>query len=191
MAAQAKPRIFSACSRKRAGILAARPASCLHIHPIRRETATMTKRLICILGLAPVFGLALLMAATAQGGQASASLTLTIDNIRHDTGALMIAVHSQETGFDGAVGGKQVAVDGDSVVTVEFNGLAPGRYALRVFHDVNGNGALDTNVMGIPVEPFGFSNNVMGMMGPPSFDQAAFEIAPGGNDHVISLMHMN
>ncbi|KLN52367.1 DUF2141 domain-containing protein [Variovorax paradoxus] len=54
-----------------------------------------------------------------------------------------------------------------------FTGLAPGRYALRAFADENGNGKLDTNLMGMPTERYGFSNDAKGNRAAPAFEAAA------------------
>ncbi|CAN5559268.1 DUF2141 domain-containing protein [soil metagenome] len=54
-----------------------------------------------------------------------------------------------------------------------FMGLPPGRYVLKSFADENGNGKLDTNIVGLPTERYGFSNDAKGRMGPPGFDAAA------------------
>ena len=43
-------------------------------------------------------------------------------------------------------------------------------FAITSFHDLDGNQQLNTNWMGIPIEPYGFSNNARGMMGPPDFE---------------------
>ena len=43
-------------------------------------------------------------------------------------------------------------------------------------HISNNNQKLDYNFLGVPTEQFGFSNNVMGLFGSPSFDQASFRI---------------
>ena len=59
---------------------------------------------------------------------------------------------------------------------VVFVGLAPGRYALRVYADENGNGKLDTNLVGLPTERYGFSNDAKGTMGPPGFEAAAISV---------------
>lgn len=67
------------------------------------------------------------------------------------------------------------------VVRLQFPDPAPGTYAVKVFHDVNDNGVLDTNWMGIPKEPYGFSNDAMGTFGPPSFQQASFKVGVGTN----------
>ena len=59
----------------------------------------------------------------------------------------------------------------------EINGMVPyGEYAIAIFVDANGNGKMDKNFLGIPKEQYGFSNNVMGRMAAPSFEQAKFEV---------------
>jgi uncharacterized protein (DUF2141 family) len=50
--------------------------------------------------------------------------------------------------------------------------------AIAVFQDNDGNGKLTKSQMGIPREPYGFSNNARGILGPPKFKQAAFELEP-------------
>ncbi|MBL6715485.1 MAG: DUF2141 domain-containing protein [Pseudomonadales bacterium] len=61
----------------------------------------------------------------------------------------------------------------DFTATFELPG---GTYAVGVFHDVDGDEALSKNFLGIPKEPFGFSNNVRGRFGPPSFKDASISI---------------
>lgn len=62
------------------------------------------------------------------------------------------------------------------IVRAEFTDVPPNRYALKAFHDVNANGALDTNWMGMPKEPYGFGNDAMGTFGPPDFAAASFDV---------------
>ena len=54
--------------------------------------------------------------------------------------------------------------------------VAPGTYAIGIFHDANLNNRLDNYFFGVPREQYGFSNNARGFMGPPSFDDAAFKV---------------
>ncbi|WP_439588016.1 DUF2141 domain-containing protein [Hydrogenophaga sp.] len=61
----------------------------------------------------------------------------------------------------------------DGAAQTVFTGLPAGRYAIKSFADENGNARLDTNIVGLPTERYGFSNNARGRMGPPSFDAAA------------------
>ncbi len=58
--------------------------------------------------------------------------------------------------------------------------LAPGDYAISIFHDSNGNGDLDTNFIGIPKEPVALSNNARPKFGPPKYKDAVFTLAADG-----------
>jgi uncharacterized protein (DUF2141 family) len=61
------------------------------------------------------------------------------------------------------------------VVEFTLRNVKPGSYAVAVFHDLNGNGRLDRNFIGLPNEPYGFSNDV-GRRGPPNFDGALIAV---------------
>ncbi|MEI9953062.1 MAG: DUF2141 domain-containing protein [Pseudomonadota bacterium] len=60
-----------------------------------------------------------------------------------------------------------------------FEKIPPGVYALSAFHDQNSNGKLDTNLLSIPSEDYGASNNARGTFGPPSFEDAKFAYRGG------------
>lgn len=74
-------------------------------------------------------------------------------------------------------------------VTVHFENLPAGNYAVSVMHDENENGELDSNFVGIPTEGFGFSNDAKAMFGPPSYDKCVFhhETAERINIHLKYL----
>ena len=57
-----------------------------------------------------------------------------------------------------------------------IEGLAPGRYGIMAFHDKNSDGKLNTLPIGLPTEPYGFSNNARGRFGPPNWQAASFEV---------------
>ena len=54
--------------------------------------------------------------------------------------------------------------------------IPDGEYAIAFFIDTNGNKKLDKNFLGIPKEQFGFSNNAMGTLSAPTFEQAKFTV---------------
>ena len=57
-------------------------------------------------------------------------------------------------------------------------GLAPGQYGAMIFQDLNKDGKMNFNLVGMPLEPYGFSNNSRGLFGPPRLPEpvrAAFE----------------
>lgn len=127
--------------------------------------------------------------AAALGAAASdeASLTVEVEGLAPQ-GAVMMALFATPEAWNGgeAVAGQRVAVESHTV-TVEFGALPAGDYAIRMYHDVDGDGELDMNLMGIPSEPFGFSNNARGRFGPASWDDAVFTIRPGENSHALDL----
>jgi uncharacterized protein (DUF2141 family) len=61
-------------------------------------------------------------------------------------------------------------------ISVALDNVAPGAYAVSIFHDENDNGKLDAGAYGIPVEKTGSSNNAKGKYGPPSFDDCKFMV---------------
>jgi uncharacterized protein (DUF2141 family) len=60
--------------------------------------------------------------------------------------------------------------------TVLVKGVPPGTWAVVVYQDENTNGELDTNLLGIPKEAYGFSRDARSKFGPPGFDDAAIEV---------------
>ena len=74
--------------------------------------------------------------------------------------------------------------------SVRFEDLPFGTYAVKVYHDENSNEKLDTNWVRMPKEGFGFSNNVMGRFGPPSFDAAKFEFSQPLQRVEIEIRHL-
>ena len=72
----------------------------------------------------------------------------------------------------------------------EFSGIAPGTYAISVFHDENSNGKLDTKFMGIPREGVAASHNAKGHFGPPKFEAAAFPFTGGRLELKITINYL-
>ncbi|MDR0612870.1 MAG: DUF2141 domain-containing protein, partial [Dysgonamonadaceae bacterium] len=74
--------------------------------------------------------------------------------------------------------------------SLEFSVELPeGEYAISVYHDENDNNKLDTGVFGIPTEGYGFSNNVKGFMGPPSFKESKFSLTKDSTLIRINLIN--
>ena len=71
-------------------------------------------------------------------------------------------------------------------VELRVRNVKPGTYAIAVFHDVNGNGKLDRSFIGLPNEPYGFSNDV-GRRGPPSFEAARIVVREPATTVVIPI----
>jgi uncharacterized protein (DUF2141 family) len=146
------------------------------------------------LALAIVLTAAAVPLATAAGEApappaAGATLTVTFQHIATPSGSVMVAlVDSPEAYASKAppVGSSRIVV-GATTAEITFSGLKPGTYAIRSFHDLNGDGKINTNPFGIPIEPYAFSNNARGGMGPPSWGAAAFAVKAGDNRQTIDI----
>ncbi|MXY49364.1 MAG: DUF2141 domain-containing protein [Gemmatimonadetes bacterium] len=129
------------------------------------------------------------MATPATGGD----LEITVEGISDDEGNVMVALHDESgmegfPGANGAIAAQWMRAAPGSLRFV-FLDLSPGRYAVAVFHDDNGNDELDTNILGIPSEGTGFSRNAQGNFGPPSFHDAAVEISSdSGTTHTTATL---
>lgn len=107
----------------------------------------------------------------------AADLTVVVHNVQSAQGTVRVALYNTEQGFpDKLCLWCQRVPAREGGVKVIFVDLPVGTYALSVFHDINTNGKLDTNFAGVPIEPYGFSNDVRGIFGPPSFAKATFTI---------------
>lgn len=107
----------------------------------------------------------------------AADLRVTVTNGPPGPATLYIALFDTEQAFSGSqamLSQKVEMVDG--VAQWVFSGVPQGRYAVKSFADENANARLDTNLIGLPVERYGFSNNARGRMGPPTFDAAAVQV---------------
>jgi len=130
--------------------------------------------------------LAVVLACFAAFQVQAADLTVTLHDVRARTGLLKLAVVDSQASWDGQA--KPVHADGappqGNAATFVFKGLKPGAYAVLVTHDENGNGTLDTNMIGMPIEAYGFSNNPK-VMRKPTWDEARFDV--GAQDAAIDI----
>ena len=104
--------------------------------------------------------------------QSVETFTVHIKNVKNERGQLIIAIFDNDTDF---LEKPYMTVRTSAVspeLEVNFENLKFGEYALSVIHDENVNDKLDTNLFGVPKEGFGFSNDVMGTFGPPSFEKS-------------------
>jgi len=130
-----------------------------------------------------------LLATAAQAAEPAGELTVTFQNLKTKTGAIMLSLNGSEEAYGGKApetAQAMIPVSGDTASTT-FKGLAPGRYAIKAFHDVNGDGKMGANPFGMPTEPFAFSNNAHGNMGPAKWADASFEVKAGANTQTIDI----
>jgi uncharacterized protein (DUF2141 family) len=141
----------------------------------------------------PLGGCAVSIGDTAEIARApapvAASLTIRFQGIEAPTGQIMLSMFDSQSAHDenGApVRVAAVPVAGGSAV-VQFEGLVPGDYAVKAFHDVDGDGKMGTNPFGMPLEPFAFSNDAKAEAGPAKWAAARFPVVAGANTIAITI----
>lgn len=107
----------------------------------------------------------------------SCQLKVKITGIEKKEGDLIVAIFNSEEDFlKKDFKSLNEAVNNRDKVEVCFNSIPSGKYSVSVIHDIDRNGKLNSSVFGPPTEPYGFSNNIKGVFGPPSFEDTSFEL---------------
>ncbi len=106
------------------------------------------------------------------------TIQVTIHSLRNNTGLVYLSLYRSPDGFPSdpakAVQSRQGRCKDNKLVFVLEN-IPPGSYAIAVIHDENEDGKMNTNLLGIPKEGYGASNDAKATFGPPSFTDAKFE----------------
>ncbi len=124
-----------------------------------------------LLSLPPLAG-----AGPASG--AACALRVEVQGLRSAQGQVRIALFGSPERFLRQALRHAVADAALPGVAVCFDDLPAGDYAAAAYHDLNGNGRNDRNLLGIPSEPGAFSNGARPGLGPPTWDQARVSLQP-------------
>jgi uncharacterized protein (DUF2141 family) len=121
--------------------------------------------------------LALVVLTEANDARADQiTLSVRVDNVRPDQGEVRVAMFAEGAWLsEQPVAALRTASSG-ATVTLRLPAPSAGRYGLAAYQDINGDGELNRNMIGIPTEPYAFSNNAPLRFGPPTFEDAALEL---------------
>lgn len=137
-----------------------------------------------------LISIAILLWISFFGLNAQNSLTVELTGFGKPAGKLYIALYDSNVPFlsDKAISGKIVSVSAERV-SINFDDLKNGEYAIAIYHDENDNGKLDLGDYGIPAEKYGFSNNIdpVKLQRPPVFSECKFTVN-GNVEEYIQLM---
>ena len=150
----------------------------------------MMKRLLMSPGLCLALAALPVLVTAGQVRAAEPGAVEVAFDVGERKGAVMVAVFDSQAGYDKNTPVKAERLPlsaGAGAVKTTFRGLKPGRYAVKAFHDLNDDGAMNVNMFDMPIEPFGFSNNAPVRFGPPAWSAAAFEVGPGGATQTVTL----
>lgn len=131
------------------------------------------------------------MVTSTANAAPNSRLTVEIGGLRNQNGTLCLSLFSSEQGFpnqsDRALASRCIQAGETSA---SFDQLALGRYAVAVIHDANNDGKLNTGLLGIPEEGFGFSRNPKIGTRAPSFSDTAFLVSAESTKIQISLKYL-
>ncbi|KPL69146.1 hypothetical protein SZ64_14135 [Erythrobacter sp. SG61-1L] len=141
--------------------------------------------------LAPALALAgsPLLAASSTG----TTVTITVTDLRNTKGVVRACMTDDANIFPKCrqdPKSHRATVNAAGTVTITFENVAPGTYAIALLHDENNNGKADRALMMMPKEGYGFSRDAKVKMGPPSFKSAAFEVADKPLSQTIRMRYM-
>jgi uncharacterized protein (DUF2141 family) len=139
-----------------------------------------------------VLFLALAAALVLIAGPASAArIIVTIDGMHNAQGNVFVGLYASPAKFlQGNQSDAQRKVKASTgPITVTFDNLPAGTYAVGAFHDENANDHLDTNFLGLPTEGYALSNGVRAVMAKPTFQQAAFTVGTGDKPVALHIRY--
>ena len=128
----------------------------------------------------------------SQPARPTATLTIHVADILPAGGTLRLGLYNAALYPDDdskPIASADVTAVSPETVIVLHN-LPPGVYAIQTFQDVNSNNKMDTTWLGLPLEPFGFSQDAKPFLSKPSFDEVKFTLAAGDNSQTIHLQMM-
>jgi uncharacterized protein (DUF2141 family) len=124
--------------------------------------------------------------------QEKGDLRIEIKELRNLKGKLSIVIFNSPEGFpeeDNKAYKWQILDLEKSAPLFLFKDLPVGEYAYAILHDEDKDGKMKKNLIGIPKEGFGFSNNYRPRVKNPSFEDASFQLKPGENRHELEMVY--
>lgn len=119
------------------------------------------------------------------------TLVVSIQGLPAVSGTVVALLFPSDQGFpakEAKAAQRQAVKVVSATAEIKFPNLTAGTYAVTVYHDINDNGKLDTNWIGIPKEPVGVSNNPRPRMGPPRFVDASFSVTDSEHKIAVNLV---
>jgi uncharacterized protein (DUF2141 family) len=126
--------------------------------------------------MAMLIAVVLISSGSGQEENKEGDLTIILKGFENDDGKAMVALSNSEEDYDTrgqAFQSNQLQIKKNEALWTIQN-LPFGEYAIKVYHDEDDDGEMDTNFLGIPSEDYGFSNDATGSFGPASWEDAKF-----------------
>jgi uncharacterized protein (DUF2141 family) len=135
--------------------------------------------------------LAIFLLILAAAKAPTADIEVSIEKLRNRKGVLHLCLTREPAHFPDCRSDPEAVTRTAPATTgpIRITGLAPGGYALAVFHDENRNRKLDM-MIGIPREGFGFSRNPAVRFGAPKFRQVRIDLRAGFTRETVRMQYL-
>ena len=114
--------------------------------------------------------------ASSAVAEDSHELTVVVTGVNSAEGNIRAVLCQEDEQFPNVCEIKQVVPAAEGTVKIVFSDIPAGEYAFAAFHDANDDQRLNFSQSGMPAEGLIFSQDAMGRMGPPNFQDSAFEL---------------
>lgn len=140
------------------------------------------------------------LAAAAMGGAALAaaspamagSVTIKVTDLRNSDGVVRACMTTVESVFPRCIkdpNSYRTVVDAAKTITIRFDNVKPGEYAIALLHDENGDGKANRVLGMAPKEGYGFSRDAPVRMAPPDWDDAVFTVGTASQTLTIKMRY--
>lgn len=128
------------------------------------------------------------LAAPAAAG----TVTITVTDLRNSEGVVRACMTTVESVFPRCAkdpNSYRTVVPAGETVTIRFNNVRPGEYAIALLHDENEDGKANRVLGMAPREGFGFSRDAPVRMAPPAWDDAVFTVGTASQRVTIKMRY--
>lgn len=140
------------------------------------------------------------MMALAIGGALAATsapalagtVTITVTDLRNTNGVVRACMTTKESIFPQCrkdPNSHRTVVKAGNTITIRFDDVEPGNYAIALLHDENEDGKANRVLGMAPKEGYGFSRDAPVRMAPPDWDDAVFSMGSGAKALTIKMRY--
>lgn len=149
-------------------------------------------RLVRILSRGIILIIFYMVAHTLPGLCQPNTVSITIKDIRSDSGVVRLALYNHPDQFPHQPARSftfEKTILKDGIMEVVLIDIPPGIYAISLLDDEDENDCMNYNFLRMPREGYGFSNNVRPGLKSPPFDKCTFRVGEGNTHLEIEMQY--
>jgi len=135
-------------------------------------------------------GCALLALLLTSSAASAGDLHVNVLGVRNANGIMRVGLFNEPGDFPNGPKFGEIDVPATTgSMTVIFEHVPEGRYAIAVLHDENSNGRMDQGMFAVPLEGYGFSRDAPVFLSPPVFEESAFDVPEEGTQVSLHIIY--